>query len=66
MNSLASVSHLCQSPGILDICCGIWPYVVSRDPNSGFHNYVENALQSDNIFMFKIYNLSNPTDIHWI
>lgn len=63
MNSLASVSYLCR---ILDMCCGIWPYVLSRDPNSGFYNYVENVIQSDNMFMFKIYNLSNPTNIHWI
>lgn len=48
INSLTSVSHLCRSPGILVMCCSIWPYVVSRDPNSGFHNYVENVLQSDN------------------
>lgn len=48
ISSLTSVSHLCRSPGILDMCCGIWPYMVSMDPNSGFHNYVENVLQSDN------------------
>lgn len=48
ISSLTSVSHLCRSPGILDMCCGIWPYVISRDPNSGFHNYVENVLRSDN------------------